>query len=265
MIKSVEQPLNETPQPGSPLVLIPVTAEDVAREKQRKTLMFLLITAVVLVLGVYLYKRSFDPMHAQESYDAGVRFYKVARYGQAILSFENAVGYKPDFADAYLMRGRSFVADAQPQRSIQDFTKVIALRPNDAQALLDRATAYLELKNFDAAIADTVKAIGVDPKLALAYNVRGMAVRSSGDPQKAIEDFTKAIELAPAQDFYLQRGSAYESLGDHQRAIADFTQSIGFFPGSPQGYYARSRSRRAIGDIKGAEADHVYAQRLDGR
>ncbi len=141
---------------------------------------------IVAVAG-YLYKRSTDPLRAQESYDAAQRLFAVARYNQAVVACERAIALKPDFADAYVLRGRSYVAQYDAARGIPDFTRAIELRPSDPQASIERAHAYIDQKNYAAAISDAASALALDPKSARAYNLRGTALRGLGEPQKALE------------------------------------------------------------------------------
>ena len=49
------------------------------------------VILVILAAAGYMYKRSVDPMHARESFDAGTRLFKIARYNEAILSFDRAI------------------------------------------------------------------------------------------------------------------------------------------------------------------------------
>ncbi len=246
-------------------VMVPVTAEDVAREKRRRILKWGGILAAVALTGGLLYKRSVDPLHAQESYDAGVRFLESARYPAAILSFDRAIDLKSDFVQAYLMRGKASVANGQLSQAIVDFTGVLKLQPRSTQALLERGAVNLELKKFQLAADDAGQAIGIDPKLAAAYNLRGMALRSMGSASQALADFNRAVELAPNDDNYFQRGVTYQGLGRHNLAIADFDQVIQFRPDGASAYFARAESRRAIGDLPGARKDHEQGRILDGR
>jgi hypothetical protein len=95
--------INSTPdtEPSKPPVLIPVMAEDVER-RQRKVVLSWLAAALALALVIwFVYRRSIDPLHAQESYDAGVRLIRATRYAEAILNFDRTIDLKHDFADAY--------------------------------------------------------------------------------------------------------------------------------------------------------------------
>ena len=251
--------------PESPLVLVPVTAEDEARRKRRIKLSVWGAAVIVLALSAWLYKRSVDPLHAQESYDSGVRLLKIARYDQAILAFDRATALKPDLTDAYLMRARARVAVAKNEEAVRDFTRVIELRPSDAEAFVERGLAYMETKDLQPALEDADRAIAIDSKSGRAHNLRGLVIRAMGNPQKALESFTRAVELQPNEDNYYQRGSTYQQLGEHRKAIADFDQVIAFKPAEAPGYFARAESRRAIGDIAGAKADHLQGRMIDGR
>jgi tetratricopeptide (TPR) repeat protein len=247
-----------------PVVFVPVAAEDFARRKRRLIAACLAGAIAIGAAAGILYKRSVDPIRAQESYDAGARLYRIARYPHAILSLNRAIDLKPGFADAYFLRAQAYVADSYPEKAIPDFTKVMDLEPDNPRALLNRGAVYFNLKNFGAAIADSNKAIALDPELAQAYNLRGLAVRSAGDPKKAVDDFNRAVQLAPNVDNYYQRGSTYQMIGDYRLAIPDFDLVIAFKPDQAQVYFARAEARRAIGDLKGAKKDHQRGRLLDG-
>ena len=262
--KVVQDPEVNSPDPKPPLVLIPVAAEDVARRTVRVRLTA--TVAILAVLGVagYLYKRSVDPLNAKESYDAGVRLFKIARYNQAILSFDRAVALKPDMVEGYLMRGKSYVGESKPEEALPNFSKAIELRPTDPEAWVERGAAYLELNNYRAAIADAAKAIAVNPVQASAYTLRGAAIRKSGDPKKALEDFNRAVELSPIANNFYERGATYQLLGEHKLAIADFDKVIAIIPDLASPFFARAESRRALGDFEAAERDHRQGRILDG-
>jgi tetratricopeptide (TPR) repeat protein len=260
----VNDPEVKSPADDQPVMMIPVTAEDVSRQQWRMRLTVAVTLLAILATAGYIYKRSLDPLNAQESFDAGTRLFKIARYSQAILSFDRAVALKPDMTDAYLMRARSNVGDAKPELALADFTKVIELRPSDPTASIERGSAYLELNNYRAAITDASQAIKLNPSQAAAYNLRGSALRKNGDLQKALEDFNRAVELAPTADNYYQRGATYQLLGEHRLAIKDFDQVIAIIPDLANAFFARAASRRAIGDIAAAQSDHRQGRILDG-
>jgi len=251
-------------QPGKPLVLIPVTAEDVERQKRRRLLKWLILAVVAILAGGIIYKRVTDPSNAREAFDAGMRLLKGTRYDQAILNFNRAVDLEPNFVEAYRMRGRAYVAQSKSDLAIRDFSRVAELQPSDARVLVERGFAHLDKKDYPAAIADADRAIALDAKLARAYNLRASARRAAGDPRQAVEDFTKAVQLEPDLDNYFQRAATYQRLGEHQLAIADFSKALEEDPQEPHIYYARAESKAAVGDNAGAQADIAVGRKIDG-
>jgi tetratricopeptide (TPR) repeat protein len=244
--------------------MVPVTADDFRRRKQR--IIFSILLAVALVAGgfAYAYKRSVDRVHARESFDSGVRQLHLADYSQAVLSLDRAIGLEPDFADAYLLRGKAYAGDSRPEEALSDFSRVIALRPKDPRGWMARGETFLDQKKFVKAAEDASKAIELDGRLAGAYNLRGLAVRGMGDGQRAIADFTHAVELDPNEDNYYQRGATYQLLNNHALAIADLNHVIAIRPDASPGYLARAESKRAIGDYEGARMDEKRVREIEG-
>jgi tetratricopeptide (TPR) repeat protein len=245
--------------------MVPVTAEDVARRRSRIGFMILAAALAITALGGWIYKRSTDPLRAQESYDDGQRLFAASRYDQAALALDRAIALQPNFPDAYLTRARCRVMAYDTAGALPDFTRAIELRPGYAAALMDRASAYLLLKNYSAASADASAALTIDPSLAAAYNLRGRALRDGGDLQKALENFNRAVELKPNGDSYYQRGATEQALGNHRLAIADFSESIDYKPEMAEVYFARAESERALGETEAARRDHLHARIIDGR
>ena len=217
------------------------------------------------LFGGWIYRRSVDPVNAQQSLEEGRRLFKAARYNQAILTLDHALVLNRDLVDAYLLRGRSYMALSRPEAAIADFTQAIRLRPADAEAYVERAQARLGREDYAGVIADCSAAIDRDSRLPLAFNLRGIAIRQSGNPQQSIADFTRAIDLAPDEANYFQRAATYQTLGQHALAIADLDQVIVLKPDGPQAFYARALSRGARGDTAGANQDRRQALLLDHR
>lgn len=253
-------------RPASPPpVFIPVTAQDAARAALRKKLIWISAAVVVAGVSAWLYKRSADPVGANQAFESAKTLFEAARYDQAILACNRAIGLEKSLTDAYMLRGRAHMALYDSTLAIADFTEAAKQQPRDPQILLERASAYLDEKNYPAVIADATAALALSPRLARAYNLRGRAIRASGDPQRAIAEFDHAVEIEPGPETYYERGATYQALNDHHRAIEDFSQAIAYGPDRPQTYYARAESERAIGEDQQAEADHQQGRRLDGR
>jgi tetratricopeptide (TPR) repeat protein len=94
---------------------------------------------------------------------------------KAIEYLNKAIKLRPDFTDAYMVRGLAYADLGQQERAVEDFTKAIRLKPN-----------------------------------AILYNLRGLAYGNQGQYQLAITDYNEAIRLQPDfADAYFRRGLCY--------------------------------------------------------
>lgn len=95
--------------------------------------------------------------------------------------------------------------------AIEAYTKAIELKPDYAEAYTVRGAAYGLLGNYQQAINDYNMAIKLDPQYAEAYSNRGAAYFQLEDKQKATEDVKTAAKLGhkKAQDYLRQRGISW--------------------------------------------------------
>jgi len=164
------------------------------------------------------------------------------------------------------MRAKTLVADNQTERSFRDFSQAIEMRPNDPQPLIDaRRGVYRIERIIQAAIGDAnaALALGYQPGLGVQPSRFGGSLH--GNLQGALADFDRAVNLTPDESNYFERGTTYQMLGEQDKAIADFTEVIAFRPATAAAYFARAKSKRAIGDLRGAEQDHLTGRIIDGR
>jgi len=164
-----------------------------------------------------------------------------------------------------LFRGRANAGLGRGDLAIEDFSKVIQLQPERAEAYVERAAARLDQEDYSGAAADCEEVLKRDPRIALAYSMRARSLVHAGSLDRALEDLNRAVELAPDQSNYFQRAATYQALGQHKRALADLDEVIALRPDGSQAYFARSKSRRAVGDVAGADQDHKRALLLDSR
>src|SRR5438105_8735357 len=119
---------------GTPRPLVPVSAEDFARRKRKVVFIWVGAGMLVLLLAIWSYRRSVDPLEAQQAVEEGKRFLKANRYPEAVLSFSRALTLHGNLAEAYLFRGRANAGLGRMDLAVQDFSKVIQLRPEGAEA-----------------------------------------------------------------------------------------------------------------------------------
>jgi len=95
-------------------------------------------------------------------YEEGLRYQRVGEMEAAQASFTAAIARDPDFAPAYVARGRVHLAQHQPRRALDDADAALQISPSGA-----------------------------------AYALRGEVQYRMGDHRSALETLQRAVELEP--------------------------------------------------------------------
>jgi tetratricopeptide (TPR) repeat protein len=248
-----------------PDIAIPVTAEEFDLGRRKRMRIGVAVALVLAVLGYGVYRRFMDPIHAREAFDDAQRLVSTTRYSQAILACARAISLKPDFADAYYLRGQAYAAQRNLEPAESDYANVIRLEPNGSRGYAGRCGVRLEFKDYDGAIEDCTRAINADSKNARAYNLRGVSMRYKKDMDASLKDLNQAVLLSPDIDNFFQRGATFRALNQYEKAVADFDQAVYLFPGNPEVFRARAETKRAMGDEAGALADYRTGREIESR
>ncbi|GAB6392266.1 MAG: tetratricopeptide repeat protein [Treponematales bacterium] len=211
-------------------------------------------------------------------------------WNTAITEFTGALRLDPNYAAAYLLRGKALLASvsevtgiaenfagfgfmvktftpeerAAAKSALDDLTRAIALNPT-ANAYSYCGLAYNGLGEYDKAIADHTQAIRLEPDDAKHLIDRGLAYEDKGDYDRAIADYTQAIRLDPDNvDAYYNRDNAYfNGKKDYDRAIADYNQAIRLDPNYANAYNDRGCVYYLKGNHDRAIVDYSEAIRLN--
>jgi tetratricopeptide (TPR) repeat protein len=91
-------------------------------------------------------------------------------YPAAVHDFDQALLFRPDYAEAYAGRGVAYTRLNRFGPAIASFTQALEIMPDDAQTYYDRGLAYLALGKTSLARADFRQAVilGVEPVLRLS-------------------------------------------------------------------------------------------------
>jgi tetratricopeptide (TPR) repeat protein len=169
----------------------------------------------------------------------------------------------PDRALSHYRQGMLLLGPGDFRGAAAQFTAAIGILPQYADAYLGRGKARQAAGQSDAAIADFGRAIAIDPTLEAAYTARGTLGRLGGDIGQALADFNQSIRLHPTADAYYQRGLTYQILSQPARAADDYTLALEHDPNAPHIYRARAKAKRDLGDVAGAQTDQETAERLE--
>jgi tetratricopeptide (TPR) repeat protein len=180
---------------------------------------------------------------AQGAFDHGLRLFQRGQYAEAIPLLQEATQLDPQFGQAYLYLGRSYLNLGQWGHAIPVLRTAFRLAPEASKheitqllldALLGGATAALKTGGFREAVGLLKEALGLAPHaqhllppLVEALIGLGGQLLAQGQLRDAISAFTQATQLAPQQvDAYVglaralwQQGALFKALAAVQTAL----------------------------------------------
>lgn len=132
-----------------------------------------------------------DPTNANAAYEAGELHRKAARFERALELFSLAVKYYPEFEEALVGLGRTFVSLRKPAQALPPLQKAIALNANNEVSWFQLSQAYRALNNT----AEQQKAFAEYQRL------RNQKLQSSGGASFSRQEVTKQkVDAVPPKN-----------------------------------------------------------------
>lgn len=182
----------------APAEIAPVLVKPISR-KLAVTLK-LIVFGVIAALSIFGITTAVDFYHRSQStilFNAGTDEYAKGNYVVALADLNKVIRYRPDFADAYNVRGLVKYSINDFDGALGDFNLVIQLRPDFPEVYCNRGNVEFCKADMTAAYADYSKAIEVNPADYVAHVNRGNIDNNKGDYDGALGDYDKAIQIKP--------------------------------------------------------------------
>jgi tetratricopeptide (TPR) repeat protein len=177
----------------------------------------------VFFLLAFLFRSSFFVLHSslflscgdQKQSEAAQFFLKgnvqlqKREYGEAIRYYSEALGKKPDFADAYNNRGLARFRNGDRENALADFSNAIQTDSSLLTAYLNRADLLIETGDAQAALTD-LQRIAKTYRDSTFYQTRlGDAYTRLNQPADAQTAYDRAVALDPRNEEALTNRAAF--------------------------------------------------------
>lgn len=192
---------------------------------------------IILILFVFTSCagiRLFDG--AQFEFDRGIALFNQGRFEEAIPYFQRATAQEPNFAQAYLYLGRSYLSLSRWAEAITPLRTAYRLAPEDTKretlnflidALFAAAANDFKIGNFGSSIDLLKEILRLDPNLVKArielvrsLLALGARLLAEGAIVRAIEVYTEAVQISPQNlDAHLGLAKALFKSGDFLKAL----------------------------------------------
>lgn len=185
-------------------------------------------------------------------------------YTEAIDRFSKVIEVKPEYAEAYFLRGIAKYSLGDYLGAREDYTAAIRINPFYAQAYHYRGLTKEQLNDFNDALSDFEQSLQINPTESMVYIHRGLTYLMNDKYTEARNDFNEALRIDPNQpDAYMNRAITYLELADTAKAVADLNKSIRLNPFDAEAF----RRRGLVSYFKKAYTqaidDYNMALRLD--
>lgn len=173
---------------------------------------------------------------AQDEFDRGLALFNQGRFEEAIPYFQRATAQEPNFAQAYLYLGRSYLSLSRWAEAISPLRTAYRLAPAETKgetlnflidALFGAAANDFKLGHFGSSIDLLKEILRLDPnvvkarvELVKSLLALGARLLAEGAIARAIEVYREAVQISPQNlDAYLGLANALFRSGDFLRAL----------------------------------------------
>ena len=187
--------------------------------------------------------------------------YKMGDYEAAAASCNEILGIKGE-ADAYYLRGASYLANQEKDKAKIDFDAAAALAPKDYDLFLNIYMCYEEQKLSANGDEYLQKALAIQGTETKDYYNRGRIYYYLEDYEAAQRELVKPVEEKDAASLLLM-GKVYMALSDTAHSKVMYQQYIDAYGETPEAYNGLALAEMSDGNYDAALADIAKGLGLD--
>ena len=164
--------------------------------------------------------------------------------------------YRATKAALYRAEGREFMSQGLWVDGLAHLTKAVETDPTDVDSLTDRAYCLLKTGESALAVAEYERVLAARPQATQASFHMAVALHHLGRHKESEAGLLNVIARAPdVPETYRQLASTRRALGDLAGAEEAFTMGLSRNDKWAPGYWWRGTARRELHNEAGAEAD----------
>ena len=172
-----------------------------------------------------------DQRRSQLLSELGNLLYASQAFEDAVASYDRAIELKPDYHEAWSIRGIALRNLGQYEAAVASFDRALEIKPDKDEDWYDRGIALVNLGQYEAAVASFDRAIEIKPNDHLAWSIRGIALYNLGQYEAAVASFDRALEIKPDKDeAWNYKACCYALRNDPDHALFALQRAIELDP-----------------------------------
>ena len=148
-----------------------------------------------------------------------------------MISYERALAYKPDFAEAHNNLGNVRKEQGKLDEAVTSFGRALAHKPDFAEAHYNLGNALHDLGKLEEAVVSYERALAYKRDFTEAHNNLGNALKHQGKLEKAVASYSRALAHKPDHaEAHYNLGNALQDLGKLEEAAACYERALEIRP-----------------------------------
>ncbi|MBI3474819.1 MAG: tetratricopeptide repeat protein [Acidobacteria bacterium] len=193
------------------------------------------------------------PKKTLKEFDQGVEAEKKGKTNEAILHYEKAIRYSPDFSPAHNHLGSAYLSLQKFGEAESEFAAALKANQNDSQAHFNLANLLLLTKRYDQASTEIEEGLKREPNSAFGQFLQGSLYSHTNRPELAEKSLRTALQYDPKMSqASLQLVNLYLQQKRTPDAIAELEAYVKSFPDTPFAPQARDLLKRLRGEESGS-------------
>jgi tetratricopeptide (TPR) repeat protein len=194
----------------------------------------------------------------------------LARYDEALKSYDRAIEFDPKNVDAWVYRGTPLEFLGRSEEALKSYDRALELDPKNANAWVNRSAALMgryqeyrfdeEIEGrgeayksswWEEALKSCDRAIELDPKSEAAWANRGGLLED--DPtrwEEALSSYDRALKLNPKSSSWTSRGRLLLKLNKYEEALNSCNRALEINPEDDFAKETRSKVLEAMRQSK---------------
>jgi len=171
------------------------------------------------------------PASARSEFDRGRQALAEKNPRDAILHFQKATDYYPDFFEAHFFIGTAHMDLREWESAEAAFQRALAIKPDNAKVLLALGEAYWREKRYDDAELALIDGLKQEERNWQGYFTLGRLYWDKGEVMKAAPAIGHTLQLKP--DFaeaHLLAGNILLKLNQPERATVEYEEYVRLAP-----------------------------------
>jgi tetratricopeptide (TPR) repeat protein len=168
-------------------------------------------------------------------YNLGSLYQKLGKDDQALICYEQAQKYQPDFAPTHIRKGQLLAKKGYYAKGAQEIQKALDDKTHRPTALANLGSLALQEGKTETAINHFRKALEASPQDPHIMKRLGVAYGMANQSEKALILFKNALSIQPEDPFtLLELARLYENRGMKRKSAETLARFFAFFKGSTE-------------------------------